>query len=298
MLNAPQSTKHTCLEELGTGWLIQVVNGNSQPGASAALGRSINAAGEQVDLLNAPETSGMDMDWIEQDNDDDDEDGEVMLDQNGTRYQSSEIRSTLDNTNHREHLRALRENEQNPSVQAKNDDMLVQEQALDFIRNLVNGDENVAMIDYLLDLLGADQLFEILYNKLKPISNLTSSPQTVWQPPELINAALGIIVHLAGGSSKHRQQLIAQKSLLTAWLPHFSHSDRRIRVASVWAVINLTWRHSASDDSARGIAQELRSVGIDDKVRALVEDIDLDTKERVRQCVRQLDELLEGGRYR
>ncbi|KAG9944854.1 ARM repeat-containing protein, partial [Aureobasidium melanogenum] len=317
VLNSPKDLKIECLEQLGTGWLVQAVNGTSEPGTSVALG-SINAAGEQVDLLNASSTPVADMDWTEQeddDADDDDEDGEVLMDHNGTRYQSSGLRSTLDTTNYKTHLRLLRKNEHDPGVQAKHDDMLVQEQALDFIRNLINGDDNVAMIEHLNSVLGADRLFEMLHNKLRPVVFRPNSPlhshshavfssesqqsNTVWQPPELINAALGVIIHVAGGSSKHRQQLIAQTPLLTAWLPHFSHADRRIRVASVWAIINLTWVDSAADrEDAKARARILASFGIDEKIRALAEDVDADTRERVKTAVRQIDELLEGGRYR
>ncbi|KAG9622821.1 ARM repeat-containing protein, partial [Aureobasidium melanogenum] len=257
-------------------------------------------------------------DWTEQEDDDadeDDEDGEVLMDHNGTRYQSSGLRSTLDTTNYKAHLRLLRKNEHDPGVQAKHDDMLVQEQALDFIRNLINGDDNIAMIEHLNSVLGADRLFEMLHNKLRPVLFRPNSPlhsyrdtvhssesqqsNTVWQPPELINAALGVIIHVAGGSSKHRQQLIAQTPLLTAWLPHFSHTDRLIRVASVWAIINLTWVDSAADrEDAKARARTLASFGIDEKIRALAEDVDADTRERVKTAVRQIDELLEGGRYR
>jgi hypothetical protein len=315
VLNSPKDMKVECLEQLGTGWLIQAVNGTPLPGHSMTLGSS-NAAGEHVDLLNASDMMGMD--WTEQDDDDaddDDEDGEVLMDHNGTRYQSSGLRSTLDATNHKAHLRLLRKNEHDPAVQAKHDDMLVQEQALDFIRNLINGDDNIAMIEHLNNVLGADRLFEMLHHKLRPVLYRPNSPldaqrdtvyspqsqqsNTVWQPPELINAALGVIIHVAGGSSKHRQQLIAQTPLLTAWLPHFSHADRRIRVASVWAIINLTWVDSAADrEDAKARARTLASFGIDEKVRALAEDVDADTRERVKTAVRQIDELLEGGRYR
>ncbi|KAI5267076.1 ARM repeat-containing protein [Aureobasidium subglaciale] len=313
VLNSPKDMKTECLEQLGTGWLVQAVNGTFQSNISVPLG-TINAAGEQVDLLNASDASGMDVDeWTEQD--DEDEDGEVMMDHNGTRYQSSGLRSTLDTTNYKARIRSLRKNEHDPSIQAKHDDMLVQEQALDFIRNLINGDDNVAMIEHLNSVLGVDRLFQMLHNKLRPISFQPQSPlnshrsqdhpaqsqqsSTVWQPPELINAALGVIIHVAGGSSKHRQQLIAQTPLLTAWLPHFTHTDRRIRVASVWAIINLTWVDSAADrEDAKARARTLASFGIDEKVRALAEDVDADTRERVKTAVRQIDELLEGGRYR
>ncbi|KAG9806134.1 ARM repeat-containing protein, partial [Aureobasidium melanogenum] len=159
VLNSPKDLKIECLEQLGTGWLVQAVNGSSELGTSVALG-STNAAGEQVDLLNASSTPGVDMDWTEQEDDDadeDDEDGEVLMDHNA-------------------HLRLLRKNEHDPGVQAKHDDMLVQEQALDFIRNLINGDDNIAMIEHLNSVLGADRLFEMLHNKLRPVLFRPNSP--------------------------------------------------------------------------------------------------------------------------
>ncbi|GAB7357746.1 hypothetical protein MBLNU459_g0401t1 [Dothideomycetes sp. NU459] len=316
VLNAPQAMKQGCLEELGTGWLIQAVSGESREASASSLGMSTpNAVGERVDLLNTPGIPEVDMDWMDREEDNED-DGEILYDYNGTRYQSSSLRSTLDPANHKARLRLLREHEQNPAIQARQDDMMIQEQALDFIRNLINGDDNVNMIEYLNSNIGPGRIYDMLYNKLKPVvlpaapvhglggrpANLQSqSPQqgAIWQPPELINAALGVIIHLASGSPRHRQQLIAQKQLLTAWLPHFTHHDRRIRISSVWAVINLTWVDDARDrtEAARR-ALELREIGFYDKIVSLANDTDLDTRERVKTALRQMDELLDGSRHR
>lgn len=314
VLNAPQAIKNSCLEELGSGWLTQVINGEqSEPHAGPMLGMSSpNARGERVDLLNAPVSSEMDVD-LPGDDHSDDEDGEVSYDHTGTRYQSSGIRSTLESTNHKSRLRMFREQEFNPVFQAKQDEVLIQEQALDFIRNLINGDDNVQMIDHLNSTIGADRIFDMLYKKLKP-SGASTAPthgfallqrqpmqpanrsSTSWQSPELVRAALGVLIHLAAGSSKHRQQLVAQTRLLTAWLPHFNHPDRQVRVSCVWGVINLTWPETASDrEDARRRALELRNVGIEDRVRSLASDVDLDTRERVKTAVRQIDELLHRG---
>jgi hypothetical protein len=61
----------------------------------------------------------------------------------------------------------------------------------------------------------------------------------------------------------------------------------------------LTWVDSAADrEDAKARARTLASFGIDEKIRALAEDVDADTRERVKTAVRQIDELLEGGRYR
>lgn len=309
VLNAPQLMKQSCLEELGTGWLIQAVSGEPRENSvSTSLGMSTpNAAGERVDLLNTPDMPEVDMDWAEREYENED-DGEILYDYNGTRYQSSSLRSTLDPANHKSRLRLFRENEQNPTVQARQDDMMIQEQALDFLRNLINGDDNVSMIEHLNSHIGTGRIYDLLFNKLKPVALPSSAigsgqqiptPQTagtIWQPPELINAALGVIIHLANGSPRHRQQLIAQKQLLSAWLPHFSHADRRIRVASVWAVINLTWVENASDKAeATRRAMELREMGFYDRIVGLKDDGDLDVRERVKTAVRQMDELLDGG---
>lgn len=320
VLNSPQQIKHTCLEELGSGWLIQAINGSQSENLSThplGMGTS-NAQGEQVDLLNSPDSPEMDVDSVENEESDDDE-GEVSYDQNGYRYQSSGLRSTLESTNYKARLRMFREQEFNLTYQAKQDDILIQEQALDFIRNLINGDDNVPMIDHLNTIIGPNRIFDMLYNKLKPTvapaapmhgfsftqrqmslpNQAQSTSPTVQQPPELIRAALGVLIHLAAGSTKHRQQLVAQKQLLTAWLPYFNHTDRQIRVSSVWGVINLTWAETVSDrDDARRRAMELRSIGIEDKVRSLANDQDLDTRERVKTALRHVDDLLGVGRPR
>ncbi|KAF1353538.1 armadillo-type protein [Delphinella strobiligena] len=315
VLNAPQPIKHTCLGELGSGWLIQAINGDQFEAHNPSLGMSTsNAQGEQVDLLNA-ESPEMDVDLVE-DRDSDDDDGEVSIDQNGMQYQSSGIRSTLKPASYKARLRIFREQEFDPILQAKQDDIEIQEQALDFIRNLINGDDNVQMIDHLNNTIGGHRIFDMLYNKLKPAvapavsmhglglnqrqTSLQSSTATpTWQPTTLVRAALGVLIHLAAGSSRHRQQLVAQKQLLTVWLPHFSHPDRQVRVSSVWGVINLTWPETAGDrEDARRRARELRDVGIEDRVRGLVNDADLDVRERVKTAIRQIDELLENGRHR
>ncbi|KAL1311135.1 hypothetical protein AAFC00_001337 [Neodothiora populina] len=318
VLNAPPQVKRACLEELGSGWLVQVINGEqTEPGHSLGLS-SPNAQGEQVDLLNAPDTNEMNMGTTEND-ESDDEDVEVMYDQNGTPFQSSGIRSTLKSNSHKARLRVFREQEFNTAVRAKQDDILIQEQALDFVRNLINGDDNIPMIDHLDSTIGINRVLDMLYNKLKPASAASlhgpaatqqqrqqqtaplqtpsrSTAPPSWQPQELVRAALGVLIHLAAGSTMVQQQVVAQRQLLTAWLPHFNHPDRNIRVSSVWVVINLTWSDTANDrEDARRRAAELRDVGIEARVRALATDADLDIRERVKTALRQIDELIEGG---
>ncbi|KAK3636620.1 hypothetical protein LTR56_014093 [Elasticomyces elasticus] len=314
--SSPKEIKVKTIEELGTGWLVGVIRGEHlhQRGHGEVAGGGVsvaglstpNAAGEQVDLLN-PSSTGMDVDDPddEQDYDEeeevinDDEDGEVMYDElSSTHYQASQLRSTIQQApsafNSKRYLSSVREIEQNPSLRARQDDVAVQEQALDFIRNLLNGEDCAAMFEYLLQHIGSAKIFELLTEKLARVTDTGSSTSTrpVYGPSALIISTVNILTHIANALPRHKQLLIAQKPLLQAWLPHFSHPDRKVRVACVWAINSLTWIDDDSDRrDARARAQELRSCGIETAVRQLIGDGDLDVKERAKTAVRQFEQL-------
>ncbi|KAK4550858.1 hypothetical protein LTR36_000438 [Oleoguttula mirabilis] len=311
VLSTTKEVKVNALEELGTGWLVAAIQGESREavpippgGGGVSVGLSTpNAAGEQVDLLNP---SSMDVDEPADDDDEDyedeDEDGEVMYDESSsTHYQASQLRSTLNNPppafNSNSYLSSVREMEQNLALQAKRDDVAVQEQALDFVRNLLTGDDCAYMTDHLLTQIGSVKIFDMLTAKLLPLANslrLTGSmSRQVYNPIEIVLSTVHIINHFANALPRHKQLLIAQKSLLQAWLPHFGHVDRKVRVMSVWAINSLTWIEDDSDrKEARQRALELRAVGIEGVVKGMANDPDLDVKERVKTAVRQFDLLI------
>ena len=323
VLTAPRDLKIQCLEELGVGWLVGLVQGDNKDAAAASLtgGVSIgssgglstpNAAGQQVDLLNP---ASMDVDDPPREDHEDDEDGEMLYDEaSRTEYKASQLRSTLNLPGQHssysttafdsaKYLTAIREMEQNPALLAKRDDVAIQEQALDFIRNLLNGDDCVNMFEHLLDQIGVDKIFSLLNDKLAPISIPAStsafaqpkgstSARPVYQPTKLILSTAHVLTHIANGSPKHKQLLIAQKQLLQNWLPHFNHLDRRVRVLCVWTVNNLTWIDEESDRlDAKKRVRELKSCGIEAAIRGLQNDEDLDVRERVRTAMRQMDGL-------
>ncbi|KAK5136460.1 hypothetical protein LTR08_003105 [Meristemomyces frigidus] len=313
VLNISKEIKVSMLEELGTGWLIAAIQGEKTAAAPLAhsgggVGLSTsNAAGVQVDLLNP---SSMDVDEpagaeeSDEDYENNDEDGEMMYDESSsTHYQASQIRSTIAATpytnlpfNSKAYLSSVREIEQNPALRAKRDDTNIQEQALDFVRNLLNGDDCAVMVDHLLNQIGSVKMFAVLTEKLKPLpdsARLTGgSGRPVYNSVEILISTIHIINHFANGLPRHKQMVIAQRAFLNAWLPHFSSTDRRVRVISVWAVSTLTWIEDDNDRrEARQRAMELRAVGIESAVRSMINDPDLDVKERVKTAVRQLDVL-------
>lgn len=85
VLSAPRLLKKECLEELGPGWLKQMIcddeadsasvsgtrsNREASTGTPLAMGTP-NAAGERVDLLNATDGTGESRQAINEDDDDD-----------------------------------------------------------------------------------------------------------------------------------------------------------------------------------------------------------------------------------
>ena len=321
--------KVQCLDELGVGWLVQVLNGEpSKP----AMGTS-NAAGEQVDILNATDEPHMDVDE-EQSSDEEDE---AMTDsipsirrhqRPGSRYTSA--------TNIRDRLQQIKNDEQDARLNCERDDIRIQEQALDFIRNFVSEDKmSGEMIDHLLKTFGHSRFFELLDAKIRP-KNFSTSTSTSQQSPaspghtpsywpnnaqrtsfpsaspsltqpnwavypatELILATVFILVHLANGRPAHRSLLISQTTLMQHVLPLFTHSRRDVRVACAWMLHNLVWVEDSTDETAtRERAQSLRQLGFEEGARVLGRDQDLDIRERAKTSIDQFAKLLGGNEHR
>ncbi|TKX27493.1 armadillo/beta-catenin-like repeat-containing protein [Elsinoe australis] len=319
VLGAPKDVRIEVLDELGPGWLVQAISGTPTsdiPSSSTPLGMSTsNALGEQVDLLNAPSTPEMDLDPPSPSSSSSSPPS-VTYSPSGAPTQTSALRSTLKPNLAALHtLRTLRDRETNPLLQSRAEEADIQEQALDFVRNLINGDESASMLDHLNASIGLGRIFELIQTKLEPRDTTSARPRPA--PPlslaspsaaaagkdappgpsdAIVHSAVNVIVHIAAASARYRQLVIAQKQLLRALLPFFGHRDGRIRVACLWLVINLTWVEDQSDrEDARRRAVELRSLGIEERTRALHGDGELDVRERCKVAGRQMDELLVGA---
>lgn len=339
-LGLPPHMRKKCLDTLGVGWLKQVLNGepSSKTGHSAPLGMGTpNAAGEQVDILNAVDDPHMDVD--EEPSSSEDED--TMTDsipalrrhqRPGSRYTSA--------TNIRDRLQQIKNDEQDAGLSNERDDIRIQEQALDFVRNFITEEKaSGEMIDHLLNEFNRSEFFELLDSKLRPKGTAPTASSTVpqnmagtgasasshWTPnssrlsssfsqiagnlpqpnwaaypaTDLIIATLYILVHLANGRPSHRSLLISQTQLMQHILPLLTHPRRDVRLPCAWFVCNLVWEEDSSDAGpTRERAQQLRNLGFEEGVKGLSRDIDLDVRERARTAVEQLGKLLSGeGRY-
>ena len=109
---------------------------------------------------------------------------------------------------------------------------MVQEQALDFVRNLINGEDCAAMFEHLISQIGSAKIFDLLTAKLSPVRT-SQAGRVVYVPTEVVLSTVHLLAHISNASPKHRQLVIAQKQLLQAWLPHFHHLHPRVRCGCV-----------------------------------------------------------------
>ena len=323
---APNSLKMNCVEELGAGWLKQIISNDAEDvgyftahrsdreaGSGVAMGMGTpNAAGEQVDLLNAveEESTGSAVGA-----DEDDEDEVNMIDSIGAlskpenRASNQHLSGHLDSRatagiEHRSRLTGAIDLEIQERLQARKDDIAVQEQALNLIQNLICGPAASEMVDFVFRELGQDKFFDILATRLLPkVPDLfrrdrrssENNLRHVPPPPEIVKAVCYIVVHIAASSPKHRQLLMSQHELLSLIVPLFGHANKEIRAACAWLVINLTWIDDHQDRGPCKIrAHELRKLGIYEKLEEMESDSELDVRERTKTALHQMSELLRG----
>ncbi|QDS76948.1 hypothetical protein FKW77_005097 [Venturia effusa] len=164
--SAPPEIKKSIIEGLGAGWLIQVMSGESyQHSVHRSQLATPNAAGERVDILNDEEPA-MDVDDVSDDAFSDSHDSVVDM-----RVPSVPAR-------YKARLLAIKYEEESPKVRAEKDDVRIQEQALDIVRNAISeaAPSQPEMIDFLLTTLGSARLFECLENKLRPSRSQPTYP--------------------------------------------------------------------------------------------------------------------------
>lgn len=313
-MTASKSLKIACLEELGPGWLKQIICHNSDDLALTCGFReremsletpitmeSPNAAGEQVDLLNAVRVGTRES---SQGTEDDDEDLRMADSIGALSRRESEYRHNTFHMHNDKSPTMQKTLDPDPWSQVNTDDSAVQKEGLDFIRNLICGPDAIEMIDYVFHELGQDKMFDILMSKLRPkLTNAFSrgrrtaeaTTRQIQPQPEIVISVCYILVHLAAGLPRHRQLLISQTELLKLILPLFNHTHREIRGCCVWIVINLIWVDDKSDEqSCKSRARELMKLGFLEKLETLKSDEALDVKERTKTAIHYMSTSLGG----
>jgi len=269
---SPNEIKTACFEDLGSGWLIQIISGSSTPSETS----------QPTSLASFPTAT----------------DDEPMLDteEGGTNLPPTSPTTHTDPNSihipalHPDHLTSMKTAEDAQTFRrARADNINIQAQGLDFLRNIISGTGAPDMIDALFADVGAQRIFDLILSKLPSPANTTTTFSPSPPPPEIVLSAVFVAVHIAAGAPRHRQQLIQQTPLMRALLPCLRHTDSRVRVAAVWVLNNLTWLDSASDASGvRARAVELRRLGFEDELREMRDDDVLDVRERVATGLEQM----------
>ncbi|KAI1269765.1 armadillo repeat protein [Xylariaceae sp. FL1019] len=207
-------------------------------------------------------------------------------------------------------LADLKESELNPVRKARADNLSIQEQGLQLIRNLIGGSDPIGgpptasrdtaeMIEYTFKAIGQQRLFDMLAAKLRPKvlhpfnrRGTSGSEKTMILPPQnrIIEAVLWILVHIAASEPHYRQLIIAQTEMLKQILKLFNSTAGQVRLALCQLMNNLTWQDDHLDavgSSQR--AMELKSMGFDRKLENLrTDDEELDVRERAKSAVWQM----------
>ncbi|KAG5971933.1 hypothetical protein E4U55_000986 [Claviceps digitariae] len=291
--------KRACLEHLQPDWLVHLITDDSPEVSFSAMGfRNKESAADDVD-------EDMDMQALS------DEPLRWLYGHNGQIQQldtsrSSRLRQIEDR------LTSVRDAELNPSRKARNDDLAIQEQGLDFIRNFIGRPEpgissevpceTTEMIDHLFSEIGQDRLFEILSSKLRtrvlhPFSRrerptVNRETRLLHPPAKIVVAVIFILVHMAASIPRHRQLVIAQSELLKLLAMQASSRDRGVRSALCHLIINLTWQDDENEAQACSQrAHELKRLGFHAKMDHLKQqDRDLDVRERAKTAAWQIEQ--------
>lgn len=289
--------KKECLEELSSGWLVQLICDDTEDEALYArtngekkASQSSNDMDDDVEMVQAEDESKS---WLS-----------PLLQRSTTSRSTSDSARTPRMRRAQRKVAALRETELNPVRKARDDDLAIQEQGLNFIRNLIShgggGDpatrDSEQMIDYLFTELGQDRLFEILESKLQVKFlhafnrkfSAGKDTRVLYPQAKIIEAVVFILVHIAASTPRHRQIVMAQTKLIQDLAKHFHSKDKEVRVALCHLIINLTFLDEDEDGSIQR-ATELKRLGLLNKLESLEQDdIELDVRERAKAALWQI----------
>ncbi|ETN44264.1 uncharacterized protein HMPREF1541_10815 [Cyphellophora europaea CBS 101466] len=177
------------------------------------------------------------------------------------------------------------------------DDLAIQEQVLDLLRNLFCGDTASDLVDYVLGQMGKTEFFDILRKRLVGRKLYGATRKDTIESPApigIVSKVLYIVVHIAACSQRWRKNLVSEMTLLKVVLGFHGHPERDIRTQICWLAINLMFEDDVSDRaSCKQRALELTKMGYREKISKLENDVDLDVRERAKTAAHLFSSLLE-----
>jgi len=176
------------------------------------------------------------------------------------------------------------------------DDIEIQAQLLDLLRNLFCGDNASDLVKYILDEMGHEDFFRIMLDRIRPRTQVGPTRKdnfTTPAPTVIVMRVLYIIVHVAACEPRWRNSIASNHALMKQILTFSGHADREVRAQCCWIAINLTYEDDASDRQAcRQRAIELQKVGFVQSLRKLETDPDLNVRERAKSAIHLMAKLV------
>ena len=201
-------------------------------------------------------------------------------------------------------LKTLRQVELSPSKRTYKDDVLIQEQCIQFLRNLItlatsspHYNDSAELIDMLFEAVGTDRLFSVLTSKLQPQaqrrlstgqSQSSSTPRVDFTDSAYtVAAVVYVLVHIAASAPRYRTLITQQTRLLELVLQQMTQSrDSEVRCAVCWLVTNLVNDHSHDEAGTAMRIYELRRLGFVEKLEEIqYKDDRLDVKQRALEAL-------------
>eukprot|EP01135_Chromosphaera_perkinsii_P005385 Nk52_evm66s343 gene=Nk52_evmTU66s343 len=146
----------------------------------------------------------------------------------------------------------------------------IREQALTLLRNLAyGGQEDIEKV-----IRGAGpRLLEILESRLSNTQHTKCVEQTLF-----------VVCNIATGNEKHKNMIMENSCILDSIIQAMDNENAAARVAALWCIINLTW----NDDTGYELRIErLKELGVEMKLKLMIDDSDLDVKDRVKTALDQ-----------
>ena len=293
--------KARCFDELGAGWLVQIIMG-SIPISTPPTANSQHDNGDEqmVDVGS----------HADEQQDDFGSRAIALL-----KMFDASAQDIPDTTPVMlEHLQGVKAAEaQDRRSVAIEMELNIQRQGLDFIRNIMMGEKCEDMIDHVINNIGDKELFDILSKKIYAHAGWTGSaygykassgtatplhshsPAPTYTSPQMLHSAVMTLTHIAAGAPRHRQLLVSQSDpILTPLLQLMTHPEPQIRVAVAFCIGNLTWVDDHSDEEgARLRAIELQRFGFGRKLEEGANDENVDVRERIATAREQMRRLLD-----
>lgn len=294
-------SKKECLQELDSGWLVKLIRDDAEDEAlyhrTAKNEKQVATdVDEDVEMTQAGEESRTSV--------------SAMLQHSPITQATNGQARTPRLQQAKERVANLREAELSSVRKVRDDDLAIQEQGLNFLRNLIgpvksadedkSAQEHADMIEHLFQELSQDRFFEILQSKLqlkylhpfgRKYANGRQDSRVLYPQARIVSAVIYILVHVAASTPTFRQILISQTKLLTELGKHFQSKDKDVRVALCHLIANLTWREGPGDDeTSRARAEQLRKLGLLTKLETLEnDDGELDVRERAKGALFQIN---------